>query len=113
LTTVSKSPQIQRWQWTIEKFGPGLAYINGPQNVVADALSRLDSAMSHLTYNSDAFPELFENSDDKSLIIDYPLSTAAIVKHQKKDTKLARRIKSHPKYFTIKYIFQSHLEKKF
>jgi putative transposase len=40
LTTVSKSPRIQRWQWTIERFGPDLEYINGPRNVVADALSR-------------------------------------------------------------------------
>jgi hypothetical protein len=64
--------------------------------VVDDALSRLDTEMSHLTYNSDDFPELFENSGDKSLIIDYPLSTAVIVKHQKKDTKLVRLIKRHP-----------------
>jgi hypothetical protein len=40
--------------------------------------------MSHSTYNSDAFPELFESTDDKSLIIDYPLSTKVIAKHQKK-----------------------------
>jgi hypothetical protein len=45
-----------RWQWTIEEFGPDLEYINGPRNVVADALSRLDTEMSHSTYNSDAFP---------------------------------------------------------
>jgi hypothetical protein len=73
LTTVSKSPQIQRWQWTIEEFGPDLEYINGPRNVVADALNRLDTEMSHSTLNSDAIPELFENSNDKSLNIHYPL----------------------------------------
>ena len=33
LTTVSKSPQIQRWRWTIEEFGPDVAYINEPRNV--------------------------------------------------------------------------------
>jgi hypothetical protein len=43
--------------------------------VVADALRRLDTEMSHLTFNSDAIPELFENSNDKS-----------IAKHQEKDT---------------------------
>jgi len=100
LTTVSKSPRIQRWQWTIEEFGPDLEYINGPRNVVADALSRLDTEMSYSTYNSDAFPELFENLDDKSLTIYYPLSTAVIAKHQWKDTKLAWHIKRHPEYFT-------------
>jgi hypothetical protein len=39
LTTVPKSPQIQRWQWTIEEFSPDLEYINGPRNVVVYALS--------------------------------------------------------------------------
>ena len=100
MTTVSKSPRIQRWRWTVKEFGPDLEYINGPWNVVADDLSRLDTEMSHLTYNSDAFPELFENSDDKSLIIDYPLSTAVIAEHQQKDTKLVRHIKPYPEYFT-------------
>jgi hypothetical protein len=66
--------------------------------VAPDALSRLYTAMSHLTYNSDAFHELFENLGDKSLIIDYPLSTAVIVKHQKNDIKLVRLIKRHPEY---------------
>jgi hypothetical protein len=68
--------------------------------VVADALSILDTEISHSTLNSNAIPELFENSDDKSLNIDYPLSTAVIAKHQRKDTTLVRHIKCHPEYFT-------------
>jgi hypothetical protein len=100
LTTVSKSSQIQRWQWTIEEFGPDLEYINGPQNVVAGPLSRLDTEMSHSTLNSDAIPDLLENSNDKSLNIDYPLSTVVIAKHQQKATTLMRHIKRHPDYFT-------------
>jgi hypothetical protein len=50
--------------------------------VVADALSILDIEISHLTLNSDTILELFENSNDKSLNIDYPPSTAVIAKHQ-------------------------------
>jgi hypothetical protein len=88
LTTVSKSPRIQRWKWTIEEFGPDLEYINGPRNVVADALSRLDTEISHSTLNSDTIPELFKNSNDESLNIDYPLNTAVVAKHQQKDTTL-------------------------
>jgi hypothetical protein len=68
--------------------------------VVADVLSRLDTEMSHSTLNSDAIPELFENSDEKSLNIDHPLSTAVIAKHQQKDTTLVQHIKLHPEYFT-------------
>jgi hypothetical protein len=100
LMMVSKSPQIQRWQWTIEEFGPDLEYINGPRNVVADALSRLDTEMSHSTLNSNAILELFENSDVKSLNIDNSLSTAVIAKHQQKDKTLVRHIKHHLEYFT-------------
>jgi hypothetical protein len=73
----------------IEELSPDLEYINGPRNVVDDDLSRLDTKMSHLTLNPDAIPELFENSDDKSLNIDCPLSTAAITECQQKDTSLA------------------------
>jgi hypothetical protein len=77
-----------------------LEYINGPRNVVADALSRLDTEMSHLTLSSDTITELFKNSDDKSLNIDYPLSTAVISKYQQKDTALVRHIKRHQEFFT-------------
>jgi hypothetical protein len=125
LKTVSKSPQIKRWQWTIEEFAPDLEYINGPRNVVAYALSRLDTEISHLTLNSNAIPESFENYNDKRLNIDYPLSTAVIAKHQQIDTKLVQHIKHHPEYFTKrvydhnvillnnKHIFLQHLGKKF
>jgi hypothetical protein len=93
--------------------------------VVADALSRLDTEMSHLTLNSDAIPELFQNSNDKSPNIDYPLSTAVIAEHQRIDTTLVRHIKGHPEYFTkqvdghnvILLIYElyipKHLRKKF
>lgn len=78
LIEVSESPQMQRLQLTIVEFGPDLGYIYRFRNVIADALSRFDSGMSHATYNSDASPELFTNSDDKSLRIDYPLNIAVL-----------------------------------
>jgi hypothetical protein len=68
--------------------------------MVADALSRLDTEMSHLTLNSDAIPQIFENLGDKSLNIDYPLSTSVIAKHKQKDSTLVQHIKSHLEYFT-------------
>jgi hypothetical protein len=64
---VSKSPRIQRWRWTIEEFGPTIGYIKGPHNVVADALSRLDTEVSSTTASSKQMSELYENMDDKSL----------------------------------------------
>jgi hypothetical protein len=83
---VSKSPRIQRWRWTFEEFGPSLEYIKGPCNVVADALSRLDTAVSSTMASSKQLSELYENTDDKSLQdLDYPLSTQIIAQHQCND----------------------------
>ena len=64
LTTVSKSPRIQRWQWTIEEFGPDLAYINGPRNVVADALSGLDTEC----HTQHIIPMLFRNYSKTQMV---------------------------------------------
>jgi RNase H-like domain found in reverse transcriptase len=101
LTTVSKSPRIQRWRWTIEEFGPTIEYIKGPQNVVADALSRLDTEVSSTTASSKQIAELYENADDESLQdLDYPLSTQIIAEHQRSDQTLIQNQQSHPEYFS-------------
>ncbi len=101
LTTVSKSPRIQRWRWTIEEFGPTIEYIKGPHNVVADALSRLDTEVSSTTTSSKQIAELYENTDDKSLQeLDYPLSTQIIAEHQRKDQTLIQHQHRHPEYFS-------------
>jgi hypothetical protein len=75
--------------------------MNGPQNVVANVLSRLDTGTPYSKFYSNSIPELLENSDDKSLNIDYPLSTVVIAKDQQKDTTLVRHSKRHPEYFDI------------
>jgi hypothetical protein len=102
LTTVSKSPRIQRWPWTIEEFGPTIEYIKGPRNVVADALSTLDTEVSSTTASSKQIAELYENTDDKSLQdIDYPLSTQIIDGYQRHDQMLMQHQTLHPEYFSI------------
>jgi RNase H-like domain found in reverse transcriptase/Integrase zinc binding domain len=101
LTTVSKSPRIQRWRWTIEEFGPTIEYINGPRNVVADALSRFDTEVSSTIASSKQIAELYENTDDKSLQdLDYPLSTQIIAEHQRKDQTLIQHQHHHSEYFS-------------
>ena len=36
--------RVMRWRLILEEFGPGLKYIKGENNVVADALSRLEKS---------------------------------------------------------------------
>jgi hypothetical protein len=101
LTTVSKSLRIQRWRWTIEEFGPTIEYTKGPRNVVANALSRIDTDVSSTTASSKQIAELYENTDDKSLQdLDYPLSTQIIAEHQRNDQALIQHQQRHPEYFS-------------
>jgi putative transposase len=60
LATASKSSRIQAWHWTIEEFSPCIEYIKGPRNVVADALSRLDTEVSSTTKSSNQLAEIYE-----------------------------------------------------
>jgi hypothetical protein len=39
-------PVMNQRVWLIEEFGPKFKYLLGPENVVVDALSRLDKAPS-------------------------------------------------------------------
>jgi Integrase zinc binding domain/RNase H-like domain found in reverse transcriptase len=94
LTTVSKSPRIQRWRWTIEEFGPTIEYIKVPRNVVADALSRLDTDVTSTTASSEQLTELYENTDDKSLQeLDFPMSTQLIAVHQRQEGTLTQQLR--------------------
>ena len=40
--TTFNTERVLRWRMVLEEYGPELVYIKGPDNVVADALSRLD-----------------------------------------------------------------------
>ena len=59
-----------RWRLIIEEFGPELKYIKGKNNVVSDALSRLD-----MNYNQDIIniSELYGYDDDDLPDSDYPI----------------------------------------
>ena len=50
-----------RWRLIIEEFGPELKYINGENNVVSDALSRLDMSSNQEILN---ISELYRYADD-------------------------------------------------
>jgi hypothetical protein len=122
--TQHESARIQRWVWLIEEFGPKFKYLPGPENVVADALSRLDKAPSptepedidnaHKPANCFAtldvdFLNVFREDDELHLAenvfsgthkddIVFPLSAQEISKHQRKDQELMRKLRDKPGY---------------
>ena len=120
--TRHESARIQRWVWLIEEFGPKFKYVPGPENVVADALSRLDKDPSPSdndeTYDNPAscfatldvdFLNPFREDDELHLAenvfsgthkedIVFPLSAHIIQEAQRKDQELLKRLRDKPGY---------------
>ena len=82
--------RVMRWRLILEEYGPELNYIKGENNIVADALSRLD-----MMPNED-FREAYANKISQAEIFasdldfpkDYPLSYAQLKAEQDNDASL-------------------------
>ena len=86
-----------RWRLILEEFGPELKYIKGENNVVADALSRLEMSDNQDIINiSDIYGYNDANLPDSA----YPICYHDISKAQKTDSKLKQKLVSH-KYYTL------------
>ena len=70
-----------RWRLVLEEFGPELNYIKGENNVVADALSRLDMDTDKEIFN---ITEATGYDDDDLPEDTYPIQYSLIEKEQKK-----------------------------
>jgi hypothetical protein len=82
--------RVMRWRLLLEEYGPELRYIKGEQNVVADALSRLDMIADHPLSEEDV-AELF--AADKSIWAKaFPLSYGNIEDHQKRDPDIKKAL---------------------
>ena len=105
--TQFNTERVLRWRMVLEEYGPELVYIKGPDNVVADALSRLDllleppEAESNRTVDSkDSALNNYLNINREELPGDaYPLRTSLISTEQKRDRELQAAIsKPQSKY---------------
>ena len=66
-----------RWRVILKEFGPELKYIKGENNVVADALSRLEMSENQETFN---ISDLYGYNDEDIPDSDYPIRYHDITK---------------------------------
>ena len=89
-----------RWQLLIEEFGPTIKYIEGPKNIVADALSRLDliSWPSDLQDMADCYRHDKDDLPSIAFLITYQLINCK----QNHDKTLLATIKQGAKHYMLK-----------
>ena len=84
-----------RWRLILEDFGPELKYIKGENNVVADALSRLEKSPNQEILN---ISELYGYDEEDMPDIAYPICYYDIAKAQETEAKLQQKLVSHKDY---------------
>ena len=99
--------RVMRWRLILEEFGPELKYIKGEDNIVADALSRLDMMSAEAftdKYTEEHFAECFAASDE-SFPQHYPASHAELHHEQQKDKKLRTALRTSPSFVEKEFKF--------
>lgn len=107
--------RVMRWRLILEEYGPELKYIKGEDNIVADALSRLDLTektsaeevwifqRGYEQYSIERMAECFA-ADDDDVPEPYPLSYERISLEQQRDDALKDYIDKHSEaYRTEKF----------
>ena len=91
-----------RWRLILDEYGPELIYIKGENNVVADALSRLDLQPTTLLTTLETMAKHLGLDDDDLPADAYPLHYKLIAREQNKDRNLFKLLKSNTSGYTIK-----------
>jgi transposase InsO family protein len=100
------SDRVMRWRLFIEEYSPNLTYVKGEDNIVADALSRLEIAsepMPEEHFTEELRSELYSLNMESFETEEYPLSYKAIGTAQAADISLTTEIKKK----NSKFKFQS------
>ena len=98
--TQFNTERVLRWRMVLEEYGPELVYIEGPDNVVADALSRLELLPEDPTDNPDVAVTSkdstlndYMNINRDELPVDaYPLRMSYISAAQQRNQSLQRAL---------------------
>jgi len=88
-----------RWRLLLEEFDPKLTYVKGVNNIVADALSRLELAEEE--FSAEAFANELAN-EEENFPTGYPLSYKEIEFRQKKDRALQNKFRTQPELYIKK-----------
>ena len=83
--------RIARWRLLLEEYGPTYVHVKGTDNVVADALSRMDADFEAEMPSADSTTEManaFSKEKDES----FPMSPKLIAKCQKQDKSLNKKV---------------------
>ena len=92
---VFNTERVMRQRLILKEFGPELKYIKGENNVVSDALSRLEKSPNQEILN---ISELYGYDDEDIPDSAYPICYHDISKSQETDAKLKQKLVSHKDY---------------
>ena len=84
-----------RWRLILKECGPEFKYIKGENNIVSDALSRLEMSDNQEILN---ISELYGYNDKDLPDSAYPIRYHNIAKAQETDAKLQQKLFSHRDY---------------
>jgi hypothetical protein len=91
-----KSERVLRWRLLMEEHGPDIHHVKGPENIVADALSRLPAANDpekpHIMPSREELADCFAEDVEENW--SFPISVALIKSHQQRDLDLAQKAAS-------------------
>ena len=96
-TTLMSSDRCMRWRLIIEEYGPDIIYIPGPDNVVADALSRLPRVDNDTDVKQTHARQVQKNKQTEDVTQVCPLDIAIIAEYQQKELKKGKYLNDYLK----------------
>ena len=92
--------RVMRWQLVLEEYGPQLHYIKGENNIIADALSRLDIQKDQKPQveNMEYLSELYGMKSKELPKNAFPINLKLIQEFQQKDKKLCQLLQENDNY---------------
>jgi hypothetical protein len=100
-----KSERVLRWHLLMEECGPDIRYVKGPENTVADALSRLpttnDPEKPHVMPSCEKLADCFAENAEENW--SFPASVTLIKSYQQLDLDLVQKAASNdPTYARLR-----------